>query len=127
MSELSNITGQLDSDHFSIDNQGVSINGVSNIKRPGILLIYENWCGHCVRFKPIYDQFSQLMNQGYPKKNKVLCYAIEGKIMSEDLKSKVGVQGFPTIVLFNSDGYITQKYAGNRDIDSLKTAVGQMS
>ena len=29
--------------------------------KPGMILCWASWCGHCVRFKPDYIKFTQLL------------------------------------------------------------------
>ena len=116
---MNNITADLPEKCFTIDNNGVKINGISLIQKPGMLFVYADWCGHCTRFKPIYDQLSQTLNNGNPKKNNFPCYAINEKNMSENLKSKLNVQGYPTIKYFNQDGYMIGDYNKQRDISTM--------
>jgi len=83
------------------------------IKNPkiGMLFIGVNWCSHCIQFKPIYQQFSELISNNY-----TLLY-LDGDSAKEILP-KLRIDGFPTIFNIHKDGTL-EKYMEPRDLFSL--------
>lgn len=74
---------------------------------------YAPWCGHCKSMAPAYSSLAQRM------KNETDGVAI-GKVDStveNDLGSKYGVQGFPTLKLFINGEPVD--YAGGRDEEAM--------
>ena len=94
----------------------VKINGVN---LPGMLLIHANWCGHCTRFKPIYETLSNKLKDDFP------LYAIEQTDLSKDynLQTALNFKGYPTIKYFNQRGEIIGEYTGKRDIGDMLTDI----
>lgn len=97
---------------FIKTSSGVQIKGV---KGPGMILVYQNWCGHCVRFKPVYAQLDNIIGSKFP------LTAIEGdSLKDQELLSQLVDEGFPTIKYFDKNGFVSKEsYSGARDIDSL--------
>lgn len=111
-----NIDGiKLKNKDFSFDNKNVYIDKKITKGNPGLLLIYANWCGHCTRFKPTYNQICKQMGSKFP------CVSIEHADLQNDDKliSKLDFQGYPTIKFFDQHGKILGDYNGNRDKESM--------
>lgn len=86
---------------IKLKNQGV-----------GLLFIGVNWCGHCVAFKPIFQQFSEIT------KGQFNTYTADGDSLPKNLLKKLGVVGFPSLFLVSANGALT-KYQGNRTLFDL--------
>ena len=102
--------------------------------KEGMLLIYADWCGHCVRFKPTYEYLTEIFNKLYKNGNYVLnknesIKAEKGTaplfwaIQHEDNRSDIEfVKGYPSIYIVrdidNSEG-VLEPYEGGRDIEDL--------
>lgn len=86
-------------------------------------IFYTDWCGHCKKFKPIYEnELPKLIEE-----NKINCTidAIDAD-KNKDIVDEYGVTGFPTVILELFDG--TKKtYDGPREasaiIEFLKTSI----
>lgn len=83
------------------------------------LLIKAEWCGHCNRYLPIYEQYSVK----YPNINFCVVEETENsKLLNEDFKKLVfpafKVEGFPTVVLYNHDGSPIKVIENRIDLDS---------
>jgi len=110
------VTGQVQSGDTQLLPEGSS--GPSDPKRV-VVLFWANWCGHCKTLKPVWDQLSQKY-QGHPHiaLDQVDCAADESA--AEQFK----IEGFPTILLFESDGE-PKRYNGDRSPKDLERFINQ--
>lgn len=105
----------LKSNDFKIQGEKVYINPTKIKSVPGMLLIFGNFCGHCHRFMPTFNEIANKMGNAYT------CASIE----SEDIKGQdalikaLDFQGYPTICFFNQNGLIMTQYEGSRDKKSI--------
>lgn len=74
-------------------------------------LYYADWCGHCQKFKPVWQFLESKMSNDQVQLNKVDCTNKSGSIRTPGGKE---IQGFPTIVLRTKDGK-EYEYEGSRD------------
>jgi thiol-disulfide isomerase/thioredoxin len=118
---MDNITSNLNKNNFKIVNgkaqiKSMNINGKQyKWDKPGILLIHAHWCGHCVSFKPKYQQISQLLNKNgiyYP------CVAIESEEITNDLQTSLNFKGYPTMKYIDNFGNV-QGDESSRDISQI--------
>lgn len=79
-----------------------------NLKNINLLLIYTNWCGHCKRFKPIYEETSKTIG------STINMYKIDGDTCP-NVSKMYKIQGYPTILMIDSQGKMIQPYTGPRD------------
>lgn len=91
--------------------------GGSNQKM--LLFFRANWCGHCTRFKPVWDEFKTECEQKslFPNVN-----IIELDIDQESSKEKMAkhnVRGFPHVVLTDMNDENDVVYSGNRTKEDL--------
>lgn len=106
---------KLNQSHFKITQNGVYIHPQITQGNPGMLLIWANWCGHCQRFKPTFNELCKQLGKDFP------CTSIEDAELSNDeLKSALDFRGYPTIKFFDQSGKIIGEYnGGNRSKDAL--------
>lgn len=73
---------------------------------PGMLLIYADWCGHCVRFKPVFNKLCSVAGRDF------VCASIESAELenSPKLSSSLNFKGFPSIKFFDKKGNIIGDY-----------------
>ena len=104
---------KLSQNDFAIKKDGLYI--TKNLKSPGMLLIFANWCGHCQRFKPTFNQLCQQLGSDFP------CTSIEdANLDDDDLKKSLNFKGYPTIKFFDQSGKIISEYqSGDRSKESL--------
>ena len=101
---------ELASNNFSIANGKVTLKGVS---KPGLVLIWAGFCGHCTRFKPVYNQIDQALDGGFQ------LYALEDKQMQKELGQSLGIRGYPTLKFIDSKGTVGPEYNGERTMQSI--------
>lgn len=74
-----------------------------------LILFHVGWCGHCKRFKPIWDKFAKKING---MNSSVKCYS-EDCEKNKNICNKYGITGYPTIKLIKANGDIVN-YKGSR-------------
>jgi len=114
---IDDITLELNKNDFIKNGNDLIINGYSKkYNKPGMLLIWATWCGHCVRFKPSYSKLSKFLNKD--NINFPTC-AIESEDIDHHLGQLLNFRGFPTIKYIDQNGKILNDYNGNRDVESM--------
>lgn len=88
-------------------------------KVPGMLLIFADWCGHCKRFLPTFNEIADRIGKDF------ICSSIESADLdgADQLVSALNFRGYPTICFFDQNGKITQQYDGLRDTQSMLNAI----
>jgi len=112
----------LKGNNFNIKGNDLYINGKSNNKM-GMLLIWADWCGHCIRFKPEYIKLSKMLNS---EKVTFPMYAIESVEInnaSDQFKKNLNFRGFPTIKFVDPSGKILEDYSGSRETGAILKAI----
>ena len=96
---------QLKSSDFKVTKNGVYVNQKVNGGNPGMLLIFANWCGHCQRFKPTFNELCKQLGDEFS------CTSIEDSNLDDnDLKTALNFKGYPTIKFFDQNGKIIGDY-----------------
>ena len=81
-----------------------------------LVLFYADWCGHCKKIKPIWDETAKEVNTDEVKMIKVNCG--EGTDKDQAIMKKYSIDGYPTIIQFVNGK--PQLYQGERDPASFK-------
>jgi thiol-disulfide isomerase/thioredoxin len=104
---------KLSSNDFSISRNGIYIN--KNLKSPGMLLIFADWCGFCQKFKPTFNELCRQLG------NEFHCVSIEDTQLkqNENLTKALNFRGFPTIKFFDKSSKIISEYNGERNKTEL--------
>lgn len=76
-----------------------------------IVLFFADWCGHCQRMAPEIKKFARAMGSG------LKVYVVESK--HENLTSKFGIQGFPTVKFARVDGVLMPADNFGRDLQGM--------
>lgn len=81
-----------------------------------LVLFYADWCGHCKKIKPIWEEAAKDVNKNENKMIKVNCG--DGKDKDQEIMKKYKIDGYPTIIKFVNG--TPKVYNGDRDADSFK-------
>jgi thiol-disulfide isomerase/thioredoxin len=84
-----------------------------------LVLFYADWCGHCNKIKPVWEEAADQVNKPEVKMIKVNCG--EGTPADNKIMKKYSIEGYPTIIKF-VDGK-PQLYQGEREPESFKEAL----
>ena len=94
------------------------LSGGNDKTKPKLLLFHAKWCGHCVHFMPTFLK----LKHEYTNLDKLDVISIdEGQKGGKELVAEYGIQGFPTIKLY--DGNKIHDYNGGRDINNIRDFV----
>jgi len=109
--ELNKIMGAMKIDNTAFESLVKTSN--ENI----LVIVYAHWCGHCVNMvKNIGEKLKSDIN------NTRIKY-LDGTKLSEDLKQKLEVRGFPTIIKIQNSSDINnlkkKEYEGARDVNAI--------
>jgi thioredoxin domain-containing protein 5 len=74
---------------------------------------YAPWCGHCKKLAPTWDSLDAAKLENVVV-GKVDCTVAKAACTAE------GVRGYPTLKFFKNGGE-GEKYAGGRDLESMKS------
>lgn len=95
------------------------------IKRGNIIvLIYADWCPHCVQFKPEWARFKQAMQQHHRQHGGPMCHIGEVEQSHLDSVPSAKAQGFPTIKFYRSPVTAIAAGESNSVRRSSRKAVG---
>jgi thioredoxin-like negative regulator of GroEL len=100
--------------YLALKNQpAIMTGGSSSGSLPTVILAKAEWCGHCTRFKPVWNA----LKKKYNGKLKFVTYDSEA---DANMITKYNIQGFPTIMFQNGNGD-PQEYQGSREESALET------
>ena len=88
------------------------IENFENEKSKKLVYFYMNGCGHCEKFSPIWEKFSN------NNKSSIKTYKLERTEAGDKIK-KYDVKGFPTILLLGENNEKIKEYDGSRTEDAL--------
>ena len=80
--------------------------------RKELLLLHMEGCPHCVKLMPEWDKFKEMNDTSITTK-------VVEKDEDRSLVKKYGVEGFPTILLLDSNGNKLKTYNGPRTSQGL--------
>jgi thiol-disulfide isomerase/thioredoxin len=92
---------------FSSDYAENFVERINNTRR--IYLHYTNWCGYCKKMKPVWEQVKSVLADT----------ALEFHEIDEDVAKTPGVNGYPTILMIDENGFRHQ-YPGPSDFEQLR-------
>ena len=84
-----------------------------------LVLFYADWCGHCKKIKPVWEETANEVNE--PEVKMIMVNCGEGTPADQKIMKKYSIDGYPTIIKF-VDGK-AQLYQGDRDSSSFKEAL----
>ena len=95
----------LGSKDFTLQSISFSNKEIKKNAPCSVLLIKANWCGHCVRYFPEFKALSEK----YKKINFLVVEKEDNEQLLEHWSNLVNplfiIQGYPTVVLYDSNGH----------------------
>ena len=89
-----------------------------------LVLFYADWCGHCKKIHPAWDEAASQVNTDGVKMAKVNCGDSDNSSHAAIAK-KYKVDGYPTIHLLNN-GKIESEYEGGRDSSDFVSYINNL-
>jgi len=83
-----------------------------------LVLFYADWCGHCQKIEPVWDECTEKSKSRMVKRN-VGAKDTDEKTAAENekLMEKHGITGFPTILVFQNGKAVP--YEGSRTVEAF--------
>ena len=78
-----------------------------------LVLFYADWCGHCKKIKPVWDEAANEIKDKDKKMLKVNCGG--GSEKEKEIMEKYNIDGYPTIILFTNGKPSPYEGARNKD------------
>jgi thiol-disulfide isomerase/thioredoxin len=101
----------------------VKLEGFEQITKPTLIFFRANWCGHCTRFKPTWDQFVDSANDADLISKIDLVELDVDKPEADAMKTRCRVSGYPTISFLKDNDSPDEKFTGDRTVDALMSFV----
>jgi protein disulfide-isomerase-like protein len=80
-----------------------------------MVLFYADWCGHCKKIKPTWEDACKSANK---EKKQMVMVDVGGKSKEQkELIDKYNIDGFPTILVFQNGK--PEPYSGARTVESF--------
>ena len=87
-----------------------------------LVIIYAHWCYHCVNMIKHIGENLKLDS------NNTRIKYLDGTTLTKELKEKLEIQGFPTIIKISGDSDINnlnkEEYEGPREVDDIIKFLG---
>lgn len=87
-----------------------------NSKDGYFVLYYAEWCGHCQATKPSWKNLASKIGKTF----NVCTFDCE---KYKDKANSLGIQGFPTIKIYDKNGKLISNYSGERDTANYTNAL----
>ncbi|EPS39257.1 hypothetical protein H072_6996 [Dactylellina haptotyla CBS 200.50] len=101
-----------------------NFDSIINQGKPALVKFYADWCGHCKKLAPAYDELGTAFSS---VKDKVIIAKIDGS-KNKKINSQYGVKGFPTLKWFSGDkAKEPEDYKGGRTLEALSEFVTKKS
>ena len=97
-------------------NRKKKLGGNSASKPLVIKLFWVDWCGHCNKFKPVWNKLKR-------ENTEDVNYVDVNCEKEKELANNEGIQGFPTIRLYDSEGTLLEELVWARDEDNIKNLI----
>lgn len=88
---------------FTQKGDGVYINK----RQCGMMIVKADWCGHCRRALPEFENVSKLTGEAFQ------IYKLDAD-KNKKITTSMGVTGFPTIFFIEEDGKVSRHYTKER-------------
>ena len=101
-----------------LENKIIMSGGANNSSSDldGLYLFKADWCGHCIAFKPVWENLKSNL------KSKIKMITYDSKEHAKEIKD-FNINGYPTIILMNNKNAI--EYSGPRNEQALTDFVNK--
>ena len=87
---------------------------------PTLVLFHADWCGHCKKLKPTWDETAKKANVD---RTRMIKLDVGGKTPDQrEIMDKYQIDGFPTILVFQNG--VPVPYQGSRTTDDFLKTLG---
>ncbi len=114
--------GKIIDKNFQVVGDKVFLDINVSKRKPGLLLIHADWCGHCRRFQPIFDELHTQLGNDFP----LLSIEDSDLKQNQELIGALDFRGYPTIKFFDQNGKIMGDYTGDRTKSALVKHICQV-
>ncbi len=114
--------GKIIDKNFQVVGDKVLLDINVSKRKPGLLLIHADWCGHCKRFQPIFDELHTQLGDDFP----LLSIEDSDLKQNQELIGALNFRGYPTIKFFDQTGKIMGDYTGDRTKAALVKHICQV-
>ncbi len=80
-----------------------------------LVLFYADWCGHCKKIKPVWDEASDEINDKDKNKKMIKINCGGGSKKEKEIMEKYNIDGYPTKILFTNGKPSPYEGARNKD------------
>ena len=103
-------------EHFNtVDEEGAPTRGVRTTTPQYALYFFRaSWCGHCTNFKPHWDRFVDIVSATDDMAHVQVVELDVDTADGKEMTGKMGVNGFPTVLLVNLKNNDVTKFTGDR-------------
>lgn len=99
-------------------NSSSSTNEEFNDTKIKVYNFNTTWCGHSLRFQPIWDSFSKSLEES----DNIVAYDVKcDDNKNEKLVERYYVEGYPTVIIDYGNKFI--KYSGPRTVNGLRSVL----
>ena len=94
-------------------------------KEHELVFFYATWCGHCTKFKPVWQEFKTEF-ENTPESNNVDIKELNiDEEESKEYMQKYNVRGFPHVVCAKKDGSKESVFSNDRTKENLFVFVNE--
>ncbi len=86
----------------NLDASDIS-NGNARLSETQVYFFYADWCPHCKKAKPEWDQFMKQYNNKTVGTYQIIPIGVDCSEGENPLIQKYGVDGYPTVILLKGD------------------------
>lgn len=97
---------ELTPENYDIKNKKIIHPKLTDKK--GMVAYVAKWCGHCVRFSPVYESVADTLGSSFP------LFYLDCEKYGEFASKKLNVKGFPTVLYIDRNGKPYKPYQADR-------------
>lgn len=95
------------------DFKGNKIIHKASLNKMGMIAYMANWCGHCQRMSPVFDEVASTMGSSFP------LFYIDAEKHASFVSNTLKINSFPTIRYIDNTGSPYKDFNGVRETSSM--------